>query len=742
MCRVRASRRLALVLAFAGGLLLQVAWAPATQAQSDLASARAVEGISEDLAHAVAAGVQALQRNEPARAESLLTTVVDAQPGYVSTRHGVAAYWLGRAHERQEQQAAARQAWIEGQEALAEQGLFDLHLADAYLRAAPTSRTGYDRSVAVDVYRQLLRRADSALAADESTIVTRHAAHVALMMTDAERRQITGSALHDTPWTFEPGAGTALLEWWRRHDPAPATAENERIEEHLSRAATAQAKYPHPDRSTRMDDRGETYVRYGPPYLQREITYNDASFVLDVFRFGVNISSFEFPKNEIWTYPQIHHSAYYIFVEDNDRYYIGTSSDLMPRRLTNTFSNSERHLNRAVSALAAMEYIFRDLALYHPDFGTLYDKIANYANWQEMNATQYRATGRVPAGTRVRRVGAGIGQQRFVFSSPAFGVGMPSQFVQSTSTEQRTLDMQARRVRRQVMPPQATDLFNDLGSMAIATRTARFLGPNGRTRTEVYWGTRTPELQLDEDDADKSSLIKLTAVSYNTDYTRRGAQNKWYSVDAALSEGGLVVPGVFNVNGMSGTYHLALQWEQYTADVQGDRVALNEQLRVATQRVDTLSALSAAPDQLEMSDLRPMLPNDDFLASGASTEAATPYPFTEIAADASLVLYFELYHLGFGSDDQTRYTVEYDVKREAKRSRIARLFRGNKEDRTTASTTYEGEGRRAQEHILIDLSEWPDDESGTLTVTVRVIDEVTGQQVERAIDFEVTPTEP
>jgi hypothetical protein len=83
--------------------------------------------------------------------------------------------------------------------------------------------------------------------------------------------------------------------------------------------------------------------------------------------------------------------------------------------------------------------------------------------------------------------------------------------------------------------------------------------------------------------------------------------------------------------------------------------------------------------------------------------------------------------------------VEYDVMRQAERGRIARLFRGDKEDRTTASTTYEGDSRRAQEQILIDLSEWPEDESGTLTVTVRIMDEVTGQQVERAIDFEVTP---
>jgi GWxTD domain-containing protein len=702
-------------------------------------ASRVLQAPPDTVADAFTAGIQALQHDQLAQAESLLAAVVTARPDYTTAQHGAAAYWLGVAHEHREQPGAARTAWINGQEALAERGAFDLQLADAYLRTAPTSTAGYDRSIAVDVYRQLLRYADSSLTATETEIVTRHAAQAALLMTEEERAPITDDALHDTPWTFKDGAGAALLAWWRRYDPAPATPENERIEEHLNRVAEARAKYPHPERSTGLDDRGETYVRYGPPYLQRTITYNDAGFVLDVFRFGVNVSSFEFPKNEIWTYPQIHHGAYYIFVEDNDEYYIGTSSDLMPSRLSNTFSNSDRHLNRAVSALAAMEYIFRDLALYHPDFGSLYDKIANYANWQEMNATQYRATGQAPAGTRVRTVGSGIGQQRLVFSSPVFGIGMPSQFVQRTSMEQRTLDMQARRLRRQVMPPQTTDIFGDLGSLSIATRTARFLEPNGQTRTEVYWGTRTSDIELDEEDADKNSLIKLTAVSYEADYTRRGMQGKWYSIDAAPGEEGLVVPGVFSVRGMSGTYHLGLQWEQYTADLSGERVALDEQLRVATQRIDTLSALSAAPDRLEMSDLRPMLPNDDFLASGASADAATPYPFNRIATDASLVLYFELYHLGFNSDDQTRYTVEYDVMRQAERGRIARLFRGDKEDRTTASTTYEGDSRRAQEQILIDLSEWPEDESGTLTVTVRIMDEVTGQQVERAIDFEVTP---
>lgn len=687
-------------------------------------------------------GVQALRQDNPGRAASLLTTVVDAQPGYVSPDRGAAAYWLGLARQQQERMDDARTAWINGHRAVTSNGAFDVRLADAYLRSIFTDDTiRPDRAAAAKVYQQLLQRTDEALAPAEATIIRRHAAQAALLMTEDQRARLSAQALDDTSWTLRDGAGAYLTTWWRQHDPAPATPQNERIEEHLERVAIALERYPDPTRPSGLDDRGETYVRYGPPHLQREITYNDAGFVLDVFRFGVNVSSFEFPDNEVWTYPQVHHAAYFIFIEEEkDRYRVGSSADLIPRRLASAFSNSERHLNRAVSALAAMEYIFRDLALYHPDFGTLYDKIANYANWQEMNATQYRATGRVPAGTTMRTVGSGIGQQRHVFSSPAFGIGTPSQFIQRTSMEQKTLDARARQIRQQVLPPQTTRIFGNLDSLSLMVRTARFLEPNGATRTEVYWGTLARHLRPDDEEhAGKNTLVKLTAVEYTDDFDRRRTRNKWYNTSAATDADGLMVPGGFSLTSAADTYHLGLQWEQYAADLSGDHVRLDDQLRVATRRLDTLSALRATPDQLEMSDLKPLRTGADFMARGASLDAATPYPFARIAPDASLLLYFELYHLGLTDDAQTRYTVEYDVMRRTERGRLARLFRGDKEDRTTARTTYEGDSRTAREQILIDLSEWQDEQSGTLTITVRVTDEVTGQQVERSIDFEVQP---
>ncbi len=737
MCSARVRRSILLPLVLVGcAALLALGAVPASESDPH-PGARA----SDTLEQAIAAGVHALRSDQLAQAESLLTAAIDAQPGYVSSQHGAAAYWLGVAHERQEHMAAARTAWMDGQNAVEARGAFDLRLADAYLQAAPKPDSGYDRAATVDVYHHLLRYADSSLARPEAAIVKKHAAQAALLMTEEHRHRISDNAPHDTSWALKRGAGTHLLEWWRQQDPAPATPENERMEEHVQRVATAQAEYPHATRVSGLDDRGETFVRYGPPFLQRSITYNDAGFVLDVFRFGVNVSSFEFPENEIWTYPQIHHAAYFIFVEDEDHYDIGSSSDLMPSRLSNTFSTSDRHLNRAVSALAAMRYIFRDLALYHSDFGTLYNEIEDYASWQEMKANEYQMTGRVPPGTRMRSVGAGINQQRFVFSSPAFGIEMPSQFVQSTSMEQQTLDYHAQRIRKKELPPQATDIFSGLDSLSLTVRTARFLEPDGATRTEVYWGTLARHLQINEEHGDKESLVKLTAVEYSPDYSRRTMRGKWYNTASASGQQGLVVPSVFSIESGSDTYHLGLQWEQYTADLDGNRIQLGNQLRIATRRVDTLAALNAAPDRLEMSDLKPLLSNGAYEAT-TSAEDASPYPFDRIGAEASLLLYFELYHLGFSSDDRTRYTVEYDVMRRTERGRLTRLFRGDKEERTTASTTYEGDSRTAKEQILIDLSDWENTNPGQLTVTVRVTDEATGQQVERAIDFEITPRQP
>jgi len=56
---------------------------------------------------------------------------------------------------------------------------------------------------------------------------------------------------------------------------------------------------------------------------------------------------------------------------------------------------------------------------------------------------------------------------------------------------------------------------------------------------------------------------------------------------------------------------------------------------------------------------------------------------------------------------------------------------------TGEEATYESRDRTAREYVLLDLKKVPLGRSGEMTVTVRVTDEVTGQQVERAVGFAV-----
>ena len=149
-------------------------------------------------------------------------------------------------------------------------------------------------------------------------------------------------------------------------------------------------------------------------------------------------------------------------------------------------------------------------------------------------------------------------------------------------------------------------------------------------------------------------------------------------------------------------------------------------------------ALEANPDQLEMSDLKPLFASGEDDGLDAQLSEAPPYPFAQIAPDTPIALYFELYHLGFDSDERTRYTVEYDVERRTEQGFWASLFRGEDVRRTTTRTTYEGSSSTEQEYILLDLSAF-EDPTGDLMVTIRVTDENTGRTVSRSIDFRVTP---
>jgi len=675
---------------------------------------------------AFADGVTALQEGDPQEATPLLRQVFLDVPTYYDAEQGSAAYWLGRAYASDEAYGRARSVWRAGIIGLNARDRFDVPLSDAFVRRVFADNDRANYTLASAAYLRLLQEVGSTdLTERDRAILTRHLRYLALIMPDAARERagvpvetaITADVLPSVD-------GHALMQWWRREDPFPATQRNERVREHLQRVTHAQLHYAAPDRPSGLDARGEIYIRLGEPDETVEIHYNETRLTEMIFSPGISINLSDFPDNEFWSYGQMHRNTYYIFVQKQAGapFEIGTVEDLVPRRLRSGFSSGARGTERSMLMLATLRAAYRKFAPFHPELAQRHDEVANYiADIEQggsLNPQQYQA----------------------------------SVYAQKTAARTRNLDAQAKRRRENTTPQQRSTLVKEDAQLAVAVRTARFLNADGTTRTEVYWapapGALVPtDAQLDTlreqgYESFAQSIIRLTATQQAANYQSRVVNQKHYRL-TDLGGGDVTIPArTFTTEqGDSGLYHVDLQWDQYLT--QGRRAdgspIKGPRLKVATLQKDSLRALTGDERLLEMSDVRPMVLPEG--SSGLIEQEAIPYPFEEVTPETALTLYFEAYHLPFGADDKTEYTVEYRVQRKTERGGLVRLFRGEDERSTTVSTTNQGTSRTAKEYILLDLAEWDVGTDTTLTVTVRVIDEESGQSVERDIDFRLVPEE-
>jgi GWxTD domain-containing protein len=694
----------------------------------------------------VGAGVQLLEKGRAEDAISLLRSALSADPALVAPSRGAAAYWLGEAYDRVGRSANARSTWRMGLRSLRAAGRFDVRLADAYLRTLTPQRLRGERLYAVDVYRSLLRRVGADTSQALQALFRRRVAQMAPLMADSTlARVIEQDRSADAgSWTFRPGAGSALVTWWRGLDPFPATDANERLEEHLTRLVRAQQNYRCPGRVSALDDRGIVQLRFGSPYKQQTLDYEDGEFFREVYRFGVHVPPSSFPESEIWLYTHIDDAGFYLFAEEDtsDCFAITKANELMPDYLTRRRTDSERGLNIAYSALMAMRAIYRELALYHINFSSRYSEIANYAGWQEMQATAAEMGLRTGA-QQSAQVGAGVGQTRRVFANPSMGVDFPNRFVPRMVTRARQEDRAAAERRKEAMPRQHTTLLEGSAQLPVSVRTARFLEPDGTTRTEIYWGVPTAALPMGENDSLTASLLTVSAVQYNGDRSASERKRRQYPVEASSEpEGRMLVPEPLAFRGTTELYHLGLQWGQYqlwpTDSTSARDLRMGPKRRMATARADSLRPLRAEGPRVEMSDVKVLVASDPDFSPATPTQNAKPYPFRTLSPDTPLLLSFEIYHLGYTADDRTRYTISYEAEGETKRG-WTEIFRGTDTQRTSTEMTMEGTDRRTQETILLDLSQIERDEPQDVHVTVRVTDEVTGTTVSRDVDFVLQP---
>jgi GWxTD domain-containing protein len=676
-------------------------------------------------------GMRSFEQGDYDGAAASFDSLLTGHPAWLDVQLGSGAYWLGESHMRSGRTADARSAWGRGLDSLYARSGFDVRLADAYLWSILLDKDGLESEMgrAVDLYVNLLYNVDAPLVSDEITRMSRHMAQFAVVapagvLSDAVR----GDPLEGVDaWSPREGAGPLLVAWWRSQDPIPATRENERIQEHLRRVAHVSLSFSDPEDPTGVDERGTVYLRYGPPEEEIEVKFDDPILTDIIFRPGVSVSLSDFPDNEFWVFGHIDRAAWFLFVKSEGRFKIAETIDLIPRTLRSGFSSSTRGRVKAGMTIAVLQNIFRQLAPLHPDFAMRYAEVDAYA----MQMPEFQA------GRMVNRSAGRLG----VAPGGILGgtqVDRPDQFAQNIMVKSRSEDDASIARREDYVPRIYTEALAGTGELAVGYRAIRYLEPDGSTRTVIHWSPEPGALRpgraerrllrsMSYEDTGKY-LVTFTAVQKELDYQDRVVHRDRFLVTDLPKRNEAIPVQQTTLTGDTALFNVAMQWDQFAMGVSKTR--RGPIIRVTTARLDSLPPLQADQRVLEMSDLLPMVAPVD---AGAIEPRLAPYPFNVLSRDQQMGLSFEAYHLDYGIDDRTHYTISFDVTRNLRRGGILSFL--GREQGTSASFSGSGTSRKVNEMILIDLRSW--EGRGELDVTVHLTDDTNGRTVSRSLTFEL-----
>ncbi len=684
-------------------------------------------------------GLRFMEAGEYEQANIELNKAFSSDPGFSLGGSGPVAHWLGKALTRTGNSEAASDVWAAGMQALADRGQFDIRLADAHIRDIFAREKTDAYEGAVQSYLNILEKTDDSLSPEEYAIAHKHLAQMVFLLPEETRVQILSRKVRGNmqELPLQPGAGVASATWWRAHDTFPGTSVNERVVEHLNRVFLAEKEFANEQSTSGFDDRGLIYVQYGTPRTRTIIKTDllESRKVLQAHAVPLP-GPMVIPPNEFWAYRHVDDRLHFVFLLRSGRYQISSPEDLIPddlrtaskrigqRQITAGSSRINR-VNEAYARalIAAWQTIYTDLALHHPAYEEQVEDLAIYES-------DLRATGGIDFSTSAQpdltAGGGGI-------SPLSYSSGLESSFSNMAHV--------ARVEREEFAPREHSRLLENIEPLPVAVRTARFMDDAGSTRTEVYWSHIPGTLELTKGQRQSVQdefgtipdryLIEMYIVKHRSDYSRDETTTIRYSA-ADLPVGSPAPIQSFDVEPVEDTFHLSMQWGQHHLldDHQSGDIQRGEEYKLGIQHINGLAALNNDESALEMSDLKPVYLNEDggvFMAETDSSSAPAAYPFATITPETTLGLYFEVYHLAFDADDQTHFTVEYEVVRDAEKRGGRKL--------TSASTKYTNSTRTAREYIAIDLSDYGD--KGALDIRVTVEDDVTGQQVERVIQFEL-----
>jgi GWxTD domain-containing protein len=661
---------------------------------------------------ALDAGREAHDRARLAEAEALFRAAFAADPT-ARDEEGSAAYWLGRTYLAQGRRAQALQVWRAGTVASLRAAAPDVASADAFLRAVVEDTVADEalQTEAVGVYLYLLTLDASALGPEERRIVLRHRA-----LAEA---------------VAPPGVeAEGLAEWWRAQDPLPATDVNERVVEHLERVAAARRAYPDARRATGLDDRGLVSVRLGDPDFIRRVDFFTPRMLrrIDALRRAAEnnllVTPSDFNDAELWLYDE-GEPYYYLFVDQGGGFRVGGAVDLIPQQLrTGVTEDTGRGGAKGDILLVALHEIYEQLAPYHLDFGTRYNRMAGYLARMEDLERQYET---LTGSSQLYSPGKRSDWSELMTQGGMAGVAglmpdAPAAVVRQMMAEDRRADEVASYQRAQRVPRAASEVLDGVVPLHVAARLARFLDPDGTTRTVVYWAASAAagdDLSGLPDDLGLAfTLVRQADGHVEADEVRAA-----YAADGLRTPQAMLLPPTWPASlGATGRFHIRMQWDLCEADG-------TSCFRTTVAEADSLAALEVRPGHLTASDLVPVLAQEG--DDGLGEPQLTPYPYAKVGPGTELGLYFEVYGLTYGTNDYTSYSIRAEVARR----RDGRFLRRGSTDRVAIETLSTSEGRTAREHVLLDRALW--EGADEVEVTITITDENTGYDVSRTIVLEV-----
>ncbi|WP_420456025.1 GWxTD domain-containing protein [Rubrivirga sp.] len=554
----------------------------------------------------------------------------------------------------------------------AQPAALDAVQADAFVRAVFGTRDVARYDPAADAYLGLLATIDSARTPEAEAVLRSALRQLAPVVPHAER----------TAWGLDAdalpvGQGRAIVRWWREQDDLPATPANERLHEHLGRVAYALAAFSADD-PRGYDDRGDVYVRLGPPADRVEVAVSPSVVAFDL-DLNVPRSWTRVPANEVWTYPHVARGLHYVFVRPTARqtFRLATATDLVPPPLR----NAGQGRGRLDALLVVMEEVYGQLALLDPAYGAVLDEVAGVI------------------------AGGSVADARSTL------------LAQSLLGHALDQDVAISGVRATLAPDATSATREGTDPLEAALRWARFRQPDGSTRLALQWGVPgaevlRPSRRLMRDlrrggvEVSDDSWVSLSLARLRADGAVGAVAHRHWHVDKPGR--GPVTETVELV--LDGPTPLAVQWQGRLNDPSGGTSRPGVRVKLGTQRLPELSPLPTSG--LVLSDLQPL---------ALDGRALRAHPFSALPA-SGLVLSFEVYGLARDADGRAQVRVEYRVAEAG--------------GEATAWTSYEfgTDEAVAREQTEIDIAPWL---GQAVDVTIRVTDVRAGESAERTVSFAV-----